>query len=745
MKLETVRIKRFRSIIDAQLDNCGNLNVLIGKNNSGKSNILSAIYTFFACIRGGSLVTLDPRIGQVIDFNQRDINLPIEFNLAFSMSLAERDALVRNIVTEAPQMRNAVDGIDPSLRLSVTLNITPPPTRYGVVSRIDLIDSSKRRDDQSKPVLTLLNVSDEAAAELHKNLSNSAQQSADEATLRHMGQDFELDDWRMSKDREVRALSPRAFSRRYLEPGTSPELANTIETLLRDMASYDEFKRALESVATRVGEEAANIRQAPLTNKIVTFSGEEAAVPKYVQSILRNVSALKVHQLSELRTPIGKREAQQLLSLKVRRGGTAAFRNIQETVSALLGVQIDAFENDSPSTSGGANAEMDIDDFLAEVNGAGIRESLRLVLDVEFERPNVLLVEEPEVHLHPALETTMMRFLKQISLDCQVFITTHSTNFLDTADMKNVYLVSKSKSTQVQLIDLEDAETTIPKELGIRLSSLFMYDRLVFVEGPSDEGIIREWAAKLGVNLSQANVGFVHMGGVRHLSYFATEATLSFLTKRQVHMWFLIDRDERDSAEIARIEHKLKDKAVVHVLAKREIENYLVCPSAIVKLICQKKMVSALTAVDDISELTETAVKTAIVESADALKEVTIAKRVAKEICQPIYPSLHWTTEPGDEASILSKVVEEGENMIKNLQKVISDAEGIYQQQSADVNASWSSTRTSLVPGDLLLDKVFSRFGLRFHKDRDGVQLASLMSEFQIDEEMRTIIHAFVC
>jgi putative ATP-dependent endonuclease of the OLD family len=86
---------------------------------------------------------------------------------------------------------------------------------------------------------------------------------------------------------------------------------------------------------------------------------------------------------------------------------------------------------------------MDVDNFLVELNGSGIREALRLILDTTFEEPDILLVEEPEIHLHPGLETAMMRFLKEISKRCQVCITTHSTNFLDSGDYQRVYLVTK--------------------------------------------------------------------------------------------------------------------------------------------------------------------------------------------------------------------------------------------------------------------------------------------------------------
>jgi len=114
--------------------------------------------------------------------------------------------------------------------------------------------------------------------------------------------------------------------------------------------------------------------------------------------------------LKERREPIGKREAEQLLDLKITRGGPEKLRAIQETVSALLGVEIDAFKVSSREDS---SAELDVDKFLVQVNGAGIREALRLILDYEFRQPDILLVEEPEIHLHPALEVSMMRYLKK--------------------------------------------------------------------------------------------------------------------------------------------------------------------------------------------------------------------------------------------------------------------------------------------------------------------------------------------
>ena len=47
MKVEAINISNFRSVSSCELGDCSGFNVLIGKNNSGKSNILSAIDAFF--------------------------------------------------------------------------------------------------------------------------------------------------------------------------------------------------------------------------------------------------------------------------------------------------------------------------------------------------------------------------------------------------------------------------------------------------------------------------------------------------------------------------------------------------------------------------------------------------------------------------------------------------------------------------------------------------------------------------
>jgi putative ATP-dependent endonuclease of OLD family len=744
MRLESININRFRSIKAGNLGDCGGFNVLIGKNNSGKSNILSAIHAFFTCLQDGNVVVLSPPIGQEIDFFERDTKVPIEITLVLGLSLAERDELVRNIATDAPQMKHAVEGLDPTLRLSVTMDITPPARSFAYISQIALVSAADGPNREYRR--TLLSIQEPAAQEIRGKLSEAKARNQDRAHLQAVLASFDEDDWQRTR-RELegptsgRTPATRYFlSRRLGVAGT--HLVQTLDALVRESRSFADFEAGVQSLITQASEDSRVAEEEPLKNKIGSFAGEESALPNYVRKLVQALSEIKVLYLREQRKPIGNEEAERLLHLKITRGKEKELLHIKETVSALLGVQIDAFGGPTNPAKGKAEAELDVDNFLVEVNGSGTREALRLILDVEFTNPQILLVEEPEIHLHPALETTVMRYLKRLNADVQVFVTTHSTNFLDTGDMSNVYLVSKGDSTSVQLLNVEDAETLIPTELGIRLSSLFMFDRLVFVEGPSDEGILRELASTLQTNLSQANIGFVSMGGVRNFTHFAAGAVLSFLTKRLVKLWFVIDRDEREEPELKALQDMLQGRATVKVLRRREIENYLICPRAIAQFIGVKRTLAGTEASAN-EPIPVGEIERSIEECADELKQLAVEKRVAKATCKPVYPALNnlFSDDPG--APIAERILKEINGMTERLETTRANLSSIYEQEASAVDTAWASRMLDIVPGDILLDKICRRYGTRYVKAKDGVRLAALLLESEISTELRDIILEF--
>ena len=634
-----------------------------------------------------------------------------------------------DIIDEAPQLRHAADELDAQLKVAVALSISGTPEPFGYVQSIILqsVGADSHRE--------LLTVSPAAGGELVDRLRRRAFARRRAEELDKVSRTLDDDDFvRMRSGDEGRAMARYLLRRLEL----SANVGAIVEEALTASANRSEFDSRLTNVREKVIAEAESAAGAPLKNRIATFAGEQSSVPAYVGKLLTALLSLKPLYLTENRRPVGKAEAERLLSFKVTRGGTAKLSSIQETVQGLLGVQVDAFE--SSQTGSGKSAELDVDNFLLEVNGSGIREALRLILDVEFNKPAILLVEEPEIHLHPALETNMLRFLKHVSEECQVFVSTHSTNFLDTAEMKNVYLVSKSDgAATVQRLNPQDAEAKLPAELGIRLSSLFMYDRLVFVEGPSDEAILREWATIVGANLSLANVGFVHMGGVRNFAHYAAEAVVSFLSKRQVRIWFLIDRDERNQREVEMMSERLQGKATLEVLSKRELENYLLVERPLTEFIKQKQRLSG----EKLTAPTEDSVVTALEECADEMKDFAIAKRVAKTICLPLYPPINW--KPNELKGAVLPIISAGmDSLREKLEERLSKVKVAVEDESKAVEARWSREKLDIVPGDYLLDCVCQRFGVRFKKIVDGARLAANFRADEIDLRLKSVLQDIV-
>jgi predicted ATP-dependent endonuclease of OLD family len=659
MKLEAVNIKNFRSIQEVTLEECGGFNVIVGKNNAGKSNILRAIDIFFKSLKRGEILVLNPNIGKSIDFHQQLVETPIEITMSFQLSLHERNNL----------FEEGLEDIYDAWYPGISLNDPHPKLSVAVLFEVRTYTIEVAEEEF---------ISDVFGCVTKIKLYKSGYSTIKEDTIFHTI--FEVD-------------------------------SQEIERIIYHGDCIE----------------------------------EQPLVPGHILNLIEQIGETNVLYLTERREPIGKREAEQLFEIKNTRKGVDSFKAIKEIVTDLLGIDIEVFKSPQPSTGQIIEAEIDIDKFIVEVNGAGILEALRLILDYELNQPDILLIEEPEIHLHPALETIIMRYLKSIGKNCQIFITTHSTNFLDTAEMKNVYLVSRKGcegSTNIQLINGQEAEESIPRELGIRLSSLFMYDRLVFVEGESDEKVIREWASICGVNLAQASVGFVSMGGVRNFTHYATKHTLEFLCKRRVLTFFMLDHDELGEDEIKKLnDHfiedkdkvKDKDKGQLKVLKKRELENYLLCPRAIAEFIKKKYRLGETGEKDvDVEEI-----KKAIDICADELKDETIQRRVKKRASRPVRLD-HKAFLNLDSVSTLADTLNQQYSSLKDkLTELGQELEKIIAEETMYVDTNWETSKLDIVPGDMLLDNLCQLLGKQFNKVENSVTLASDMKENEIDSDYR--------
>jgi energy-coupling factor transporter ATP-binding protein EcfA2 len=733
MKIRSIHARNYRSIQSSSLEDCGDLNILIGKNNAGKSTFLSTIELMLAHLQGESIAGSWDVDRPVDQFTNRRTDVHAEIAIEFELPANVNSGLRKLLASDAAHLERSVDQLEGESRIVFVLDAAfDVGGAYLYLSRIVIGTVQSSESAILAQGVTLLAVPADVAAEMYQNQIAAKQLRTDAAGLDKILDNTNLlapyfDDNR-NKELPFRYVIDRIPGARI------GRMLARLEVAYRTALTTEDFVNAISEMRSEVREQAEAVEQRETAGSIRVFAGDVKRQPKYISWLMAQYGATKLLQLKENKQRIGPKEAQALLELKVRRGGAERLTLVKNTVSALLGVSLDAFQPEGAARAERQRAEMDVDDFLVEANGSGIRDALRLILDFELTTPDLVLIEEPEVHLHPGLARSIEQYLRGKSKSVQIFLTTHSTEFVDSASFQNVYLISRlaDRTARCSAISNIESGLQIPVELGLRPSSVFMYDRLVFVEGPSDEEILREFATTSDVDLAKASVGFVHMGGVRNFAYFAAESTLDLLGRRQVGLWFVADRDERDDEDVKRMLKRLAGRAQLQVWSQRELENYLLEPNALVEFIKHKQSVTAnATSVPNLES-----VALEIQDSAAAMRSEIIRLRVERVLLSP----LHFNTRKNHGS--IEERLSEG---LEEIQKRVQDANKYRQAVTAEVDASWPQSAQRLAPGSHVIEAVVARYGVKFNKAAgDGQRLASYLERSSIAEEIRSFLKAIV-
>ena len=128
----------------------------------------------------------------------------------------------------------------------------------------------------------------------------------------------------------------------------------------------------------------------------------------------------------------------------------------------------------------------------------GINSSLILSLSAQNDSDklsnNIILIDEPEVHLHPSGVKYMRDEILKIGKNNNVIVSTHSQNMVDTTTPERHWIVQKQKAeTSILQIDsntpIED-DKVLASAFGINLFKELLPKNIIIVEGGDDKNII---------------------------------------------------------------------------------------------------------------------------------------------------------------------------------------------------------------------------------------------------------------
>lgn len=151
----------------------------------------------------------------------------------------------------------------------------------------------------------------------------------------------------------------------------------------------------------------------------------------------------------------------------------------------------------------------------------------------------ILCLEEPEAHLHPAMQYKLFKYLKNLDkkneLNQQIFVTTHSSNISAVAGIDNMFMLAYERndeysdccqqSLKEQFTDMdgktakEDAKLHLTKFLDVTRSDMLFADKVILVEGIAEKLLMPLFMDICGCSYEDEHISIVEIGG-KHFEHF---------------------------------------------------------------------------------------------------------------------------------------------------------------------------------------------------------------------------------
>jgi hypothetical protein len=250
-------------------------------------------------------------------------------------------------------------------------------------------------------------------------------------------------------------------------------------------------------------------------------------------------------------------------------------------------VVVEIIMNDSESGSASPGIAVPLSD-----SGTGVSQVLALMyVAVTAETSRIIAIDEPNSFLHPGAAKKLLTILKEF--DHQYIISTHSAELIRAADPDFLHLIEWERTaSSFRTLDRNnlDDQRRLLAELGVSLSDVFGADRILWVEGPTEERCFPMILDHL--KYPSPTISIVSLIAVDDLTGRSPRPKLSWDVYKKVStgnalippaLAFCFDRDGRSPTEMENLVRM--SGGLAKFLPRRMYENYLLDAEAIASVL----------------------------------------------------------------------------------------------------------------------------------------------------------------
>ena len=483
MKLTTISIKNFRSFDDhGEIIKIGNLAAFVGKNSSGKSNILQALQLFW----GQSILTED-------DFYYRDTERTISISAEF---LVSSDEIIPSLLNYISPNRRLHLRRDFTFSNQKGILISLGKNGYNGIDEMNPFPSKKLSSSKISSFLSSPNSSDLLAYAENLGQTITEQnfyQILESYWCAHFTEysvhwTTAVADIPTLQQKNIFSILPSYY---YLP------VSYTTSKLTQDKHSY--FQQIYQQILGDV-------------NQLLSS-------PK-AESLKQRISSL-------YRSSGMKRRCNDINSLLSKTNGA----------DSTVTMHIELGEPDYSSLLRPIPTLRVDDGYDCDIQGKGQgiqRDAIFRLLNVfsslnkKKQKHFILAVDEPEAFMHPTYKRSLFKsFLSLCSTGCQVIYTTHDPAFVSVSRFDDIHTVtmvhsesqysSVHSSSLVELMQKEvfkkcchsKTEASVRNELEHKCrgeqNEGFFADRIILVEGSTESYALPIYFSKLGYDLDEHN------------------------------------------------------------------------------------------------------------------------------------------------------------------------------------------------------------------------------------------------